>query len=641
MTVLFFDISTTIADMKVAAADSMKFYSGSRFIEVLDGLVGLRKGIISYSDEGDVAHTRTAAALSEKLDSYFSDPRLVHWGTKIDRAIFNSAIESAAANAADCIFVGENAYERMIARQIGLRTAPHPVFAHAAVENRPVFWARIDVASSHTLAELETVVNSNEVVPVHVPSGLLVIAMATEFGVNALEQQGFIVELRGTIDDTSAYLIRDNRVIATPASLLAISGEDEVSSKSHIRAAPTFAYISQSLSGFAATVRSLGPGPSGVYIAAAASTPVEELHIPGTKHGHTEYLLPDPTLLSRPGETWAEQLRTEFGAVSPSDAILKMVRKSVTASVIRTHVARISGVEPLVDGQSFRVRSRDAGSDDNMLVVKALARRFEELGLAVYLHEFPFREKHLANVVAEYKVAGSNAAVLITAHLDSTAAGSEYVDVDGHPRPYDPTIDPAPGADDDASGVAAVLAAAECLSKIVDAGLKPARTLRFVLFNAEEQGLVGSKNYARAAATFGDEIAAVLQMDMIGGNQGGVQKVEIHAGTANDGAVARASNALGDVVARAAKAVAPHLEVEKITGASDPATGRSDHASFHERGWAAIAISENFFADTDPANGTRQYHLPGDTLNDRDFDPQYAADIACAVVVAAFMLVGL
>ena len=211
----------------------------------------------------------------------------------------------------------------------------------------------------------------------------------------------------------------------------------------------------------------------------------------------------------------------------------------------------------------------------------------------------------------------------------------------GCPVRYDPAIDPAPGADDDASGTAAVMAAAECLHAIVTTGRAPTRTLRFVLFNAEEQGLVGSKVYARAAAAAGDNIAAVLQMDMIAGLQGGARKVEIHAGSRVPGPVVAASNALGDRVAEAVAAVAADFEIQRLTGPTDPAAGRSDHASFHERGWAAVAVSENFFDDTAPATGTRQYHMPGDTLDDADHDTDYATEIARAVTATALTLAGL
>ena len=63
-----------------------------------------------------------------------------------------------------------------------------------------------------------------------------------------------------------------------------------------------------------------------------------------------------------------------------------------------------------------------------------------------------------------------------------------------------------------------MLAIARRFATLAKAGL-PARTVRFVLFNAEEQGLVGSQAYARRAKARGEAIAAVWQMDMIGYNK--------------------------------------------------------------------------------------------------------------------------
>ena len=276
-----------------------------------------------------------------------------------------------------------------------------------------------------------------------------------------------------------------------------------------------------------------------------------------------------------------------------------------------------------------------------MAVVDELARRLTELGLSVRRQPFEWRGHRVDNVEAEFTVAGSDGTVLVTAHVDSTAAAGRFVDDDGRPRPYDPATDPAPGADDDGSGAAAVLAAAQCLRDLLDAGRTPTRTMRFVLFNAEEQGLVGSKVYARAAAAAGDRIAGVLQMDMIAGHRGGVAKVEVHAGSATPGPVVAASRTLGAMVADGLAKVVPDFEVQLLADATDPAAGRSDHASFHERGWAAIAVSENFFADVEPESGTRQYHMPGDTVDDVDHDSHYCAQVARAVAATALTLAGL
>ena len=85
--------------------------------------------------------------------------------------------------------------------------------------------------------------------------------------------------------------------------------------------------------------------------------------------------------------------------------------------------------------------SRHIESNNNAIVVTFLAGYFRDLGLTVRLEEFSFRGHRLFNVKAQYRVAGANS-VLITAHLDSTAAEGEFFTAEGQTRPYDPASDP-------------------------------------------------------------------------------------------------------------------------------------------------------------------------------------------------------
>ncbi|WP_016823207.1 Zn-dependent exopeptidase M28 [Streptomyces viridosporus] len=658
MPVLFFDIGATLADAREEADGSLTLRPRPRVLDVLDAFRDVRKGVISNPGPGEGAAERAASALREAFPGRFTDNALVHWGPKNSREIFDEAVvgtagEGTPASAAgECVFVGEDHQERAFAREAGLRTAAHPVFTRAVVENRPVLWARITLPEDRELSALEAVANRTEVVPVHVASPRLVLAMASTSGAEALEQAGFTVDLRGPVEDTVAFLIRDDRP-PDPAQGLANAPDGAMT-----RATSAFGLVVGELAGPAAPPPlPLGPAPGGVYVAAPADAPLEDVHLPGAKPGHTERLLPDPALLSRPGEAWAQGLaagpaesRAEPGPQaatagdgSPSPEAIAAVLAAVTPEVLRGHVARISGVEPLTDGEALLVRSRDASAADNSRVVEALADHFRDLGLSVRLHRFRWRGHQLSNVEAEHRVAGADCAVLITAHLDSTASNGAFVDENGHPRPYDPAVDPAPGADDDGSGTAAVMAAAECLHALLADGGAPTRNVRFVLFNAEEQGLVGSKFYARAAAAAGERIAGVFQMDMIAGcRQGSTPTVEIHAGSSVPGPVVGASEALGALVAGTVPAIDPAVTVQQVTGPSDPAVGRSDHASFHERGWAAVAVSEDIFAlGGGPGTGTRQYHTPGDTLLDQDHSPQLAATVARSVTATALTLAGL
>src|ERR1700738_3937059 len=80
--------------------------------------------------------------------------------------------------------------------------------------------------------------------------------------------------------------------------------------------------------------------------------------------------------------------------------------------------------------------------------------------------------------------------VIIGAHLDSWDLGT--------------------GSTDNGTGSMAVLEAARALGKL---NLKPKRTIRFVLFSGEEQGLYGSQEYVRAHKTDLEKISAVLVHD--------------------------------------------------------------------------------------------------------------------------------
>ncbi len=94
------------------------------------------------------------------------------------------------------------------------------------------------------------------------------------------------------------------------------------------------------------------------------------------------------------------------------------------------------------------------------------------------------------NVIADLPGADPGEVILIGAHFDSW--------------------DPAQGANDDGSGVAAVLEAARILKSL---GLRPRRTIRFVFFSGEEEALLGSRAYVLAHQNELDHLRAVLIMD--------------------------------------------------------------------------------------------------------------------------------
>jgi hypothetical protein len=135
-------------------------------------------------------------------------------------------------------------------------------------------------------------------------------------------------------------------------------------------------------------------------------------------------------------------------------------------------------------------------------------------------------------------------------------------------------------------------------------------------------------------------IEAVYQMDMIGYNVVAPRTCEIHAGFLASPTVQASSAVVAERVRRLALAVAPALGTMQLylssPGAVDPAEGRSDHAPFQARGYAACVATEDFFAGpgpSAPAEANPNYHRKTDTF----VDLAYAADIARSMVAAAWV----
>jgi len=110
----------------------------------------------------------------------------------------------------------------------------------------------------------------------------------------------------------------------------------------------------------------------------------------------------------------------------------------------------------------------------------------------------------IVNVYAVLKgtdPAQANRRVLVTGHYDSRNSDTMN------------THDAAPGANDDASGVAVSIESARVLSK-----LKFPSTIVFVAVAGEEQGLNGSRHLAKLAKSEGWQLEAVLNNDIVGGD---------------------------------------------------------------------------------------------------------------------------
>jgi hypothetical protein len=147
------------------------------------------------------------------------------------------------------------------------------------------------------------------------------------------------------------------------------------------------------------------------------------------------------------------------------------------------------------------------------------------------------------------------------------------------------------GADDNASGVAALLYIAERLAAVSP---KPSRTIVFAAFSGEELGLHGSRHYTRDPPLPLASAKAMLNLDMVGRLR--ENRVTVFG--------ARSGNGLSRVVNQQAAIVG--LEIHE----SD-SIGRSDNISFYNNKVPALHFFTGMHAD---------YHRPGDTWEKLNHD---------------------
>jgi len=159
------------------------------------------------------------------------------------------------------------------------------------------------------------------------------------------------------------------------------------------------------------------------------------------------------------------------------------------------------------------------------------------------------------------------------------------------------------GADDNASGVAAVLEIAEAFAKAAE---KPRRSIIFALFNAEEKGLIGSRFFVRNPPVPAERIVAMVNLDMVSRlGSGGI--------SAYGAETAAGLREIVDAAAKAEDLAIRHFPAGRIGGASD-------HAPF-----LAAKIPALFFHTNIPP----EYHRPTDDPGER-IDAEGEARIARA-----------
>ncbi|MFO8133663.1 MAG: M20/M25/M40 family metallo-hydrolase [Thermoplasmatota archaeon] len=244
------------------------------------------------------------------------------------------------------------------------------------------------------------------------------------------------------------------------------------------------------------------------------------------------------------------------------------VMDDVSQEMVRGYVQTLQDIGPRV--------TETAACDE---AADYIAGEFSSYGLSVRGHDWDYSDYEGVNVEATLPGVNrsSDRVYLICAHYD--------------------TVPGSPGADDDGSGVAAVLAAARTLSTY-----QFQHTVRFVTFSGEEEGLLGSHEYAREANESHENIVGVLNADMIGytETETGRHTIEVQEISSSKWMTNMSIN------------LTERYPVLNLTVSRERSHPYSDHHSFISYGFNATFFFEYEFND--------YYHSSEDTIEHMDLD---------------------
>ncbi|MBW2961608.1 M28 family metallopeptidase [Mesonia aestuariivivens] len=255
------------------------------------------------------------------------------------------------------------------------------------------------------------------------------------------------------------------------------------------------------------------------------------------------------------------------------ESVLAIAQEEITELELKNHIEFLSSDE---------LKGRYPGTSENDTVVNYLVNDFSKHQISVLVQEFEAKKRKDNTIVSTYNVLGliegndsslKSEVIILGAHYDHLGIKGDSI--------YH-------GADDNASGVAALLEIAEKV-KAHEKELK--RSIIFIAFGAEEQGLLGSQFFVENPIVPLNNIKLMINMDMLGSLN---EKSQVYMGGAG--------TFLGGV--ELMKSLGEPNELSPVVHAGS--VGGSDHVSFYKKGISVLGIH---------TGGNENYHQPTDTID--------------------------
>ncbi len=297
--------------------------------------------------------------------------------------------------------------------------------------------------------------------------------------------------------------------------------------------------------------------------------------------------------------------------VAQADEIEDVINQ-VTLTEYEDYLRVLTGVDPVPGDPPHYLTNRYSFGSDIHIAALWMHDLFTSFGLDASLHTFDV--SYGPNVIGEM--------VGTTRPDDIYIFGGHYDTYNGSNQ-YD-----APGCDDNGSGTAAAILAARILSQYEFEG-----TVRFMAFAGEEQWMVGSLAYAADAAAAGENIVAVINLDMFlhpgWDNQDPDPDYDIDIGANN------ASQWLAQNLADKYNTYTPidfevHNDEDFV----------SDQWAFWQYGYDAIGLLENTVWEI-WGGSNDDYHQATDTMDNPDYDWDFAIHVIRGAMASFIELAGI
>jgi len=194
---------------------------------------------------------------------------------------------------------------------------------------------------------------------------------------------------------------------------------------------------------------------------------------------------------------------TTVATAAEHNASFAAALESISVDQLKDHVGYLA---------DDKLKGREAGRAGGRAAGQYLADRFEKLKLQTagdgdtFFQNFSGRYRNVVALLEGSDEQLRREVIVIGAHYDHVGFGNESNSRGPIGRIHN-------GADDNASGTAAVMELAEAFTMLAE---PPRRSIVFIGFDAEEKGLFGSQHWCKQPTVDRDRLAAMINLDMVG-----------------------------------------------------------------------------------------------------------------------------